>query len=448
MIHLVSLLETAACWDDRRVAIHHGDVTVTYGQLMAQIASFNIQSLGRQQRRPIILPNGINFIVLYYAILKGGKVPVLCNYQYPTAQQEKLLAVAGVGEYHKPSDTAAILFTGGTMGEPKAVEHTYAGIAHAARYIWSLWDLTSDDVVMPVAPMSHIHTFLRGAVAPLLAGCQLVIPERYDPAHILDLIERHRVTVFAGGPPRIYHDLINAVGTQRDLSSVRIWAGGGAAFFDELRALWHEATGSIICDGAGSTEMAPWSANTPHVFRAGSVGRPDPRFATVRILDTDSRVLPPSEIGHLWVAGAHLGRCHGLPRMDSFYRTGDMAYLDEDGFLFLVGRSDDVIRVNGYSAYPAQVEAALASCPGVAAAAVVGVPDAQTGEKVVAFVVPVPGKWMGTALLIKHAKSQVFRHACPLLPDIHLIDALPYLAAPFNKLDRAALRRMADDAAL
>jgi long-chain acyl-CoA synthetase len=189
-----------------------------------------------------------------------------------------------------PADPAALLFSGGTTGLPKAVEHTHDRLVTAVRCIECIWPTQSDrEVFLPIAPFTHIYGFLQGVLVPLSARGETVIPERFQPEHIVELLACHRVTFFGGGPPAIYAGLLAARNLgSADLSALRVCPAGGAPFPVELMERWRSAVGREIYDGYGMSEMAPISGTTARSgVRPGSVGKPVPG-ADVQIVDVDS----------------------------------------------------------------------------------------------------------------------------------------------------------------
>jgi long-chain acyl-CoA synthetase len=355
-----------------------------------------------------------------------------------------------------PSDVAALLFSGGTTGLPKAVEHTHGRLVIAARCVEYNWPTrTSGEVWLPIAPFTHIYGFLQGVLAPVFARATAVIPHRFKPEHVVDLMAEHRVTVFGGGPPAIYAGVLAAPNLgSADLSALRVCPAGGAPMPVELHERWRRATGLDIHEGYGMTEMAPISGTTGITgVRPGSVGKPLPcNEAQIVDLENGARVLPPGERGEVRVRGPHMmAGYRGRPEetaqtvRDGFIHTGDIGHLDADGFLFITDRKKDVVLVKGFNVFPREVEEALYAHPAVAAAGVVGVPDERSGgERLVAYVVPREGDRAPTeAEIAAHLAERLVGYKCP--GDIRIVQALPMTGA--QKLDRLALRRMAREGA-
>jgi len=276
----------------------------------------------------LLLPNSAAFPVAYFAALKALAVPALLNPRYPAAQLEPLLreaspraivcapdtrelarSLAGtlripmtvcIGDditlanlaaqpaarldrpEPRPQDIGAILFSGGTTGLPKAVEHTHERLMIAVHCVeWSWPTSTSGEVWLPIAPFPHIYGFLQGVLAPVFARAEAVIPERFKPELIVEMLARHRVTVFGGGPPAIYAGVLSAPNlASADLSALRVCPAGGAPMPAQLHDRWRKATRLAVHEGYGMTEMAPISGTRAEMgVRVGSVGKrcPVPR---------------------------------------------------------------------------------------------------------------------------------------------------------------------------
>jgi long-chain acyl-CoA synthetase len=289
-----------------------------------------------------------------------------------------------------------------------------------------------------------------GVLVPLSARGEIVIPERFQPEHIVELFARHRVTFFGGGPPAIYAGLLAASNLGgADLSALRMCPAGGAPFPVELMERWRRATGLEIYEGYGMSEMAPISATTAASgVRPGSVGRPVPGVE-VQVVDlhTGLSVLPPGQKGELRVRGPHMMTGYrnnpeetARTIRNGFVYTGDIGYLDEDGFVFITDRKKDVVFVKGFNVFPREVEEAIHTHQSVGMVGVVGVPDARTGgERLIAFVVPRTGKRVDAAQILAHRASQLVGYKCP--SEVRMVGQLPVTGA--QKLDRMALRRAA-----
>ena len=305
------------------------------------------------------------------------------------------------------------------------------------------------EVFLPIAPFSHIYGLLTGVLLPVSVRGETVIPERFQPEHIVELLSCHHVTFFGGGPPAIYAGVLAAKNlASADLSALRVCPAGAAPLPVALMERWREATGLEIYEGYGMSEMAPISCTTAlSGVRPGSVGKPV-RGSEVQAVDLDTglRVLPPRERGKLRVRGQHMMTGYrNRPEetastiRDGFIYTGDIGYLDEDGFVFITDRKKDVVYVKGFNVFPREVEEVIYDHPKVGLAAVVGAPDARMGERLVAFVVPRAGEKVDEAEISAHCASQLVNYKCP--SEVRVVGRLPMTGA--GKPDRIALRRVA-----
>jgi cyclohexanecarboxylate-CoA ligase len=337
----------------------------------------------------------------------------------------------------RPSDLAVALFTSGSTGAPKAVLHTQRGLAYKARLMCDVHRLGSDDAVLMPAPLAHISGLLNGVLLPGVAGMRTVLMERWDPERALDLIESERIT-FMIGPPTFFVTLMAATGFSTDrVRSLRLISSGGAgvtpAFVEQAR----EAFGAVVKRTYGSTE-AP-TVTTSHV------GDPDDRAR-----DTDGRATGEVELrvgegGELWLRGpevfvgyADAEQTRAAHARGGWFRTGDLATVDADGWLTVVGRIKDVVIRGGENISVAEVEGVLEAHPAVRHAAVVGYPDDVLGERVAAFVVA-DGLFGLDACRAWFEERGITRFKTP--ERVVQLAVLPTLAA--GKPDRAALRELA-----
>ena len=378
----------------------------------------------------LILPNSKTFLIAYYATLFAGGKPALINYGHPQGTIDTLLgdldvalvisdrdnagkdtrvlndtlvdAMATPIQAHQLSDPttadtiAAILFSGGTTGLPKQVAHSNAAvIATMERGEWG-WPTGEGEVWLPVAPFTHIYGFLMGLVNPIIRSGTVVIPERFQPDLILDLLMAENVTIFGGGPPAIYQAIMASdqfAGAK--FPRLRVCPGGGAPFPMDVHRRWEAATGLKIYEGYGMTEIAPISINT-ETFGAklGSAGKPVPH-TQVEIVDlkTGDTVLPRGEEGEIRVKGPHMMERYTGNQAETditvrhgFVYTGDIGIVDTDGFLTITDRKKNVIFVSGFNVFPREIEELLLTHPAVSGACVVAGPHARSGEVPVAFV--------------------------------------------------------------
>jgi long-chain acyl-CoA synthetase len=256
---------------------------------------------------------------------------------------------------------------------------------------------------------------------------------RFDPEAALAAIERDRITVFEGVPTMFVALLDSPARDRYDTSSLRIGISGGAPIPAEVLDRFEQTFGVVILEGYGLSETA--STTTFNVSaeerRVYSVGRPV-YGVEVQVWDREGRPQPPGRdgIGEIVVRGFNVMRgYHGHPEATAaamaggWFHTGDLGYLDEDGFLFVVDRLKDLVIRGGYNVYPREVEDVLYTHPAVAAAAVVGVPDARLGEEVKAFVVRRPGAEVTETELVEYARERLASYKYPR--SVEFRDSLP-----------------------
>jgi long-chain acyl-CoA synthetase len=345
---------------------------------------------------------------------------------------------------------ALLIFTGGTTGEPKAVEHTHRSLMVSVLQHCSVWPVRRGaERFLSAAPIFHIWGLSYATLVPLYAQGALVIVPKYQPEEVLRAIERERITVFGGGPAPVYLGLLHS-GSFRgtDFSSLRYCLSGGAPCPEELHRAWEQGTGCPLLEGWGMSEAAPLCLNRPDAVRKLlSVGRAVPQTEVQVVdLETGRRVLASGESGEVRVRGPQqmLGY-RGRPDAtrdavrEGWLYTGDIGYLDPEGYLFLVDRKKDMILVGGYNVYPRQVDEVLFKHPQIAEAASVGRSDERLGEVLVAFVVLRPGAVLSEAEFFEYCRAQLVKYRRPV--GVSFVASLPRTNA--RKIDRKALRALA-----
>ncbi len=304
----------------------------------------------------------------------------------------------------RSDDTMLVYFTSGTTGMPKMVQrdHGYA-LAHSitGRY-WM--DLNQDDVHWTLSDTGWAKAAWGMLYGPWQMGATIVLFNGVgmDIDLHLSLIQKLGVTTFCA-PPTLYRMFAQRDLSAFDLSSIRHSMGAGEPLNPEVIKIWESATGGSIYDGYGQTESVCLVANYPCLpVRAGSMGKPSPGM-DVKVVSENGDVVPTDEIGHIAVRitdpyppGLFKGywkdtEATAKSFRNGWYYTGDTATVDEDGYFWFVGRSDDVITSSGYRISPFEVESTLLEHPAVAESAVVGVPDEMRTELVKAFIVLAEG---------------------------------------------------------
>lgn len=478
-----------------RPALFDGDRSLSYRDYGAAAAALatRLIAIGVQgERVGILVPNSIEANVAVMAAIVAGAQVALLNPGYVATELLPLIDIAGpkaliagvgvsvvhdvaaarsiahvltIGEGDlsvaalaaasatRPAvdigedDLATLLFTGGTTGVPKGVDRSHRSLVEVVHAMHEAWPTRIDrEVWLNVAPMFHVWGSVMGLLNPIYCRSPLVIVRRYHPDLVIDALERHRVTVFSGGPAAVYVGLLAADRLDgADLSSMRICPGGGSPFLMETLTAWKARAGIPILEAFGMTEVGPITANpTDGSHRPGTAGRALPGLeVSIVSLDDPEREVPAGEVGEIRVRGsraAHTYRGHGPGRNDRWLYTGDVGTLDTDGFLRLVDRTKNMLIVGGYNVYPREIEEVLAAHPAVAESAVVGKRDERKGEVPVAFVRLRDGSTITSDDLADYCAAHLVAYKRPR--SITLMTAIP--KTPANKNCHKTLRAIAE----
>jgi cyclohexanecarboxylate-CoA ligase len=352
----------------------------------------------------------------------------------------------------QPADVAAVLFTGGTTGTPKAVLHTHRSLAYKGRLMRRLHGLTSDDAIVMPAPFAHVSGLLNGILLPQSVPMKTVCMERWSPEAGLAIIERERIS-FMIGPTTFFVGLMGAPGFSPErVASIRLVSSGAGgvtpAFVEEAS----RTLGAVVKRTYGSTE-APTVATTPTTGALSEAERQRGRETDgrstgdveIRITDpVTSRAVPAGERGEVWLRGPELFAGYADPAQTAaathrgWFRTGDLGVLDADGWLTIVGRLKDIIIRGGENIAAGEVEVHLEAHPAVRHAVAVGYPDDRLGERVCAFVVA-DGSFDLAEAQRWFAERGVAKFKWP--ERVVQIDELPVIVA--GKPDRQRLRERA-----
>jgi len=347
----------------------------------------------------------------------------------------------------KNDDLAALLYTGGTTGRSKGVMLSHANLlftGHAGHQRTYIEGLNRMLVTLPLS-----HTYGLGVTIARMYAPEppvTVLVRWFDSPGFLDLIERHRIQM-SGVVPSMIQRLLGEPLERHDLSSLRYVTCGGAPLPRTTAEDFERRIPSVsIRQGYGLTETAALvSSNPPGREKPGSVGLPI-EGCTVLILDDESRELPPGEPGEICCRSpaVMLGYWRSPAETAAAVRggwlhTGDVGYLDEEGYLFIVDRKKELIIRGGFNVYPRDVEDALIEHPAVTTAGVVGRPDEMHGEEIIAFVALVTDVAAGVEELTAWARERIGGYKYPR--EIRILPSLPL--TPVGKLDRNALRSLA-----
>ncbi len=343
-------------------------------------------------------------------------------------------------------DLAVLIYTGGTTGKPKGVMLSHFALVVNAMQCGAWVQMSPNDRLLAVLPIFHGFGMSVGMNASILAGASVVLLPRYSPEEVLNAIHRHRPTLFAG-VPTMYVGLINHPNLKRyDLSSLRGCFSGAAALAPEVKKRFEELTGGRLLEGYGLTEAVTAKSVNPYrgVNKTGSIGIPFPD-TIMRIVDQQDpdKELPPGEIGELVLRSPDmmLGYYNRPEETSSAIRngwlhTGDLGYMDEDGYFYIVDRKKDLIITGGFNVYPREVEDVLYSHPAVQEACVIGVPDEFRGEMVKAFVTLKQGQTATPEEITNYCRQHLIPYKVPR--QVEICDDLPKTA--IGKVLKRALR--------
>jgi long-chain acyl-CoA synthetase len=352
-----------------------------------------------------------------------------------TVSFERLLGRAGEpgAVSPGPEDLAVLAYTAGTTAHPKGAMLTHGNLVANLEQIAQVPALREEETDVVLGALPLFHTFGLNAVlgVALREGARVVLVEGFDPSATLDLVARERVTILPGAPPMFAAWLRAADDREVDLGSVRLAVSGAAPLPGPLLEAFRERFGITIWEGYGLTETSP--AVTTNALgeeaRPDSIGRVLPGVE-VHLVDEHGEEVEDGDPGEIVIRGPNVFRGYWrrpeeteVAFRDGWFRTGDVAYRDDDGYLHIVDRRKDLVIVSGFNVFPKEVEEAIARHPAVADCAVIGVPDERTGEAVKAIVVPGPGRTVTEEEIMEHCRELLARFKWPR--HVEIVDELP-----------------------
>ncbi|WP_424190110.1 AMP-binding protein [Actinokineospora sp. G85] len=440
------------------------------------------QGLTQGDRVALLLPNGLDFCVALFGVIRSGGVAVPINTDVPAAEAARVVehsgAAFGLGveaptalpapDLDAPAaepfpavgggeDVAVLAYTSGTAGAPRGAMLSHRALLANVEQCSALRPapVTAADRVLLAVPLSHAYG-LSALWQVAAAGATGVLLDRFGVDRALAVCQERRVSTLVG-VPAMYRAFVTA-GAERlgeALSTVRLATSGAAPLDPRTLAEFRVETGLSIYEGYGLTETGPVLTSTlaSGVAKPGSVGKPIPGVE-LRLVDSDGGTLEvaPDEDevyyteedtgtglvavrGHNLFSGYWPDGAHG-PDAEGWFRTGDVGYLDTDGDLRLVDRANDLIIVNGFNVYPHEVERVVGELPEVAEAAAVGVPDERAGERVKVVLVLRPGAELTEEAVRAHCADNLARFKVPETVEFTL--ELPHSVT--GKISRAGLR--------
>ena len=502
-MNLADLVREAARRSPDKPALLYRDAEMTWGELERHVAATaaGLAALGLApgDRVAIALGNTPGFVVSYFGALRGGYVAVPVNTTYTPAELEHVLgdsgaAVvvatrsaapalldiqsrlgtlkqvvvsdaaaapegtisldalgatggAGVAESDRGGeDLAVLVYTSGTSGRPKGAMLTHRALLANLDQCAAITPpvVQEDDVVLLVLPLFHIYGLNPGLGMVAKAGATGLLVERFDPVDTLAEVGRRHVTNVVGAPP-MYVAWSMLPDLSEAFASVRLLVSGAAPLPAAVLESILDRTGQHVFEGYGLTETAPVVTTTlmSEVAKPGSIGKPVPGV-DIKIVDERGAEVEEADPGEVVVRGANVFSGywpdgHEGPDADGWFATGDVAYADADGDLFLVDRRKELVLVSGFNVYPREVEDVLLRHPDVQEAAVIGIPHPYTGEAVKALVVVRPGAQLSADDVIAHCALSLARFKCPT--SVEFVDELPHSAT--GKVSKGRLRENA-----
>lgn len=470
------LTERARLTPDRTavVSVESGE-RLTYAQLddrAARAATAMVEAgLELGDRAGLLAQNSVDFLAFFFGALKAGIIIVPLSTRATAHELTNIAADCGMkvlfhdgaapsvsgaklialGTYpserladvpHDPESTACLLYTSGTTGKPKGVMIPHRQLLWNGYNTVINWGLREDDIAPIFTPLYHAGGIAAFLIPIFFVGGTIVLHRGFDPAEVWETVERERCTVVLG-VPTIWKLLLEAP-QFRDVSleHVRWFISGGAplpAFLIDA----YQQRGVTLKQGYGLTEVGvncfTMTIDDAHA-RPGSIGRPM-MFTEVRLVDDSGNDISAGAVGEMWIRGPHLSSGYwqnpaatAEAYVDGWFRTGDLARRDDDGFFFIAGRRKDMFISGGVNVYPAEVEAELIQHPRVSDAAVLAVPDATWGEVGTAFVV---AHDVDAAELEEFIGARLARYKVPRR--FLFVDALPRSA--YGKVLKEELRK-------
>ncbi|MFZ0324833.1 MAG: AMP-binding protein [Actinomycetes bacterium] len=337
---------------------------------------------------------------------------------------------------------AALLYTSGTTGRPKGALLSHGNLVHNADTLVTAWGFTGDDVLLHVLPLFHTHGLFVATHCVLASGSSMVFLPRFDVDVVLS--ELASCSVFMGVPTHYVRLLSDPHFGAPLTDDVRLFVSGSAPMTKATHEEFTVRTGKVVLERYGMTETSMLTSNPlDGERRPGTVGPPLPGV-DVTVKDDDDTAVPPHEIGHVLVRGPNVFEGYWRrPDLrssdftgDGWFRTGDLGRFDDEGYLELVGRSKDLVITGGMNVHPKEVEVALDALEGVAESAVIGLPDDDLGETVVAVVVAAPGATLEEGALRSGVRRQLAGFKVP--KRIVVVEGLPRNA--MGKVEKSRLR--------
>jgi len=326
-----------------------------------------------------------------------------------------------ISEDCSPDETAALIYTSGTMGTPKGVMLTHANFLAECEATLDIIITTEEDRFASVVPFSHIYGLAVGLVIPLFRRCSIVLIPQYSPRQLLKRMHGENISILIAIPSQYHHLLIAAKGKEFKQSSLKYCISGASPLPVKVTEAFKETFGADIIEGYGLTETtAAVAVNPLESIKRGSVGRVV-NGVQIKVVDEHNNVVSPNKTGEILVKGNVIMKgYYNLPEetrevlKHEWLSTGDIGYQDEDGYLYITERKKDIIIKGGFNISPAEIEDLLCSHPKVKLAAVVGHKEKEGREEAIkAFIIPEEGEEITTAEIIGYCKMKLAPYKVP-----------------------------------
>jgi len=471
--------ETSAKYADKPAIIFEGKVW-TYRDFDRQVQSYaaNLARLGIQKgdRVAVQMSKCIEFLFFHFAILSIGAIALPLNPDYRPEEidyfltdsesslyvttsdlfskvrsaiqhlselkillKEDLLprsATAERPEYCSGGDDIAMIcYTSGTTGRCKGAAISHRNLIANIKALHKAWEWSDRDILLHVLPLFHVHGLNVATLGSLYAGATMIMVEKFESRHVWETLGAANCTLFMG-VPTIYQRLIHEWGkleTPPNLEKMRLFISGSAPLSDQQFYQFENLTGFRILERYGMTETGMNASNhiDPEHRKAKSVGFPL-EGVEIRIVNRDGEDVAIAEVGEVWIRGENVFQGYwGMPDKtaesftDGWFHTGDLGFQDPNDLnrLYLVGRAKELIITGGFNVYPKEIENVLESHEAVKESAVIGLPDADFGEKVVAAIALQNAMNITPEELIAYCKSRLAAYKCP--KQIFFVSELP-----------------------
>lgn len=471
------LAETCRRYPDNTALIYE-DQTIDYRTLDRAVSAlahhFQALGLGKGDKAALMLPNCPEFVVAYFACQKIGAVAVTLNVLSTSYELSHLLADSDARvfitqpaltrrfeEIRKdlplcrhllttddlkriaaedpitidipdiaPDDPAVMIYTSGLTGKPLGAMLTQHNLLTQSDLIRIVCKGTEHFRSLAVIPLFHSFGAVVNMLAPIRVGARIVLMERFTLDSIFKTIEKEKVNYIAAVPRLFMGMVFHDKADQYDVSSLEFCITGGSAMPPEFIPLFREKFGVLLVEGYGLTEASPVCSvsRLEMPVKPGSIGIPIPG-ACAKVVDEAGRELPTNQIGELLIQGDNVMKgYYKNPEMtakvirEGWLHTGDLARIDEDGYIFLTGRLKRMVITSGFNVYPVEVETVLNMHPCVQASRIEGKPDLIRGEIVKALIVPKPGVAPDEKGIMKHCRTYLSSYKIPR--EIEFVDKI------------------------